>query len=95
MNDETVFDMIKDNYKEELSMFGFVRANKQREVPKVTFDPERQRAVLRCSICTGEQVAGFQDVQGGKFEEVMLIRDQADLQRFKELYGVEEITKIY
>lgn len=76
-------------------MFGFGRANKQGEAPKVTFDPEHQRAVLRCSICTGEQVAGFQDVQGGKFEEVMLIRDRADLQHFKELYGIEEITKIY
>ena len=76
-------------------MFGFSKANKSGEAPKITFDPERQRAVLRCSICTGEQVAGFQDVQGGKFEEVMLIRDQADLQHFKEQYGVEEITKIY
>lgn len=76
-------------------MFGFGKANKQVEAPKVTFDPERQRAVLRCSICTGEQVAGFQDVQGGKFEEVMLIRDQADLRHFKEIYGIEEITKIY
>lgn len=73
----------------------FVHPGKQNEKPPLTYDPKQQKAVIRCSICTGEQVAGFQDVQGGKFEEVMLIRDQADLQRFKELYGVEEITKIY
>ena len=76
-------------------MFGIGKVNKTGEAPKATFDPERQRAVLRCSICTGEQVAGFQDVHSGKFEEMMLIRNQADLQHFKEQYGIEEITKIY
>lgn len=73
----------------------FVHPGKHKETPRIAYDPEQKKAVIRCSICTGEQVAGFQDVQGGKFEEVMLIRDQADLLHFKELYGVEEITKIY
>lgn len=76
-------------------MFGIGKAGKQKETPSVTYDSTRQKAVLRCSICTGEQVAGFQDIHSGKFEEVMLIRDQADLKRFKELYSVEEIVKIY
>lgn len=73
----------------------FVHPEKHKETPRIAYDPEQKKAVIRCSICTGEQVAGFQDVQGGKFEEVMLIRDQADLQYFKEQYGIEEITKIY
>ena len=76
-------------------MFGFGKAGKQKETPVVKYDPAQQRAVIRCSICTGEQVAGFQDVRSGKFEEVMLIRDQADLLHFKQQYNVDEVTKIY
>ena len=33
----------------------------------------------RASICNGEQVAGFKDIHTGKIEEVMLIKNQADL----------------
>ena len=52
--------------------------------------------VIRCSICTGEQVAGFRRKSDGSFEEVMLIRDDGDLRQFRELYGIkEEIEKIY
>ena len=29
--------------------------------------------VIRASICTGEKVAGFQDIHTGKFTEIMLI----------------------
>ena len=51
---------------------------------------------IRCSICTGEQVAGFRDEQTGRFEEVMLLRSPADLALFKEQYGISgEIEKIY
>ena len=35
--------------------------------------------VIRSSICTGEQVAGFKDLTSGKFEELMLLRDDRDL----------------
>ena len=51
---------------------------------KIPFDPEKQIAVLRSSICTGEKVAGFKDLEGGHFTEVMLIRDGKDEQRFRE-----------
>ena len=30
----------------------------------VEYDPDKQRAVLRCSICNGERVAGFKDKLG-------------------------------
>ncbi len=51
---------------------------------------------IRCSICTGEQVAGFRDSETGRFEEVMLLRSPADLEEFKEKYGISgEIEKIY
>ena len=42
------------------------------------------------SICTGEKTAGFQDRKTGRFEEVMLIRSDADLQAFMEEYGITE-----
>ena len=58
-------------------------------------DPERT-PVIRCSICTGEQVAGFVRKEDGTFEEIMLIRNAADLQAFRDQYGItEDIKKIY
>ena len=62
---------------------------------KRDFDRINQVPALKCSICNGEQVAGFKAIHTGKFEEVMLIRNQSDLDSFKEMYGVEELEKIY
>ncbi|MBP5281952.1 MAG: aspartate dehydrogenase [Lachnospiraceae bacterium] len=59
------------------------------------FDPEKQLAVIRCSICTGEQVAGFKSKEDGHFTEVMLIRESADLEKFKKIYGITEVKKEY
>ncbi len=60
-----------------------------------TYDSANQKPVIRCSICTGEQVAGFKDIHTGKFEEIMLIKNDADLRSFKETYGLTEVTKEY
>ena len=63
-----------------------------RKKPKndiIPFNPEKQYAVIRSSICTGEKVAGFKNKDDGHFIEVMLIRSQMDEQRFKELYGID------
>lgn len=61
-----------------------------------SYDRENTRPVIKASICNGEQVAGFKDIHTGKFEEVMLIKDVADLDKFKSLYGIdEEIRKEY
>ncbi|MDO4649246.1 MAG: aspartate dehydrogenase [Eubacteriales bacterium] len=68
---------------------------RKHKVEKRTYDAEKQIPVLHCSICTGEQVAGFKDLHTGKFEEVMLIRNNQDLTRFKEMYGIKEIAKEY
>ena len=59
------------------------------------FDPEKQVAVIRSSICTGEKVAGFKDLEGGHFTEVMLIRSRQDEERFKELYRLETVKTEY
>lgn len=72
-------------------MFG----RKKKTEPKVEYDLKKQRAVIRCSICTGEQVAGFKDLETGKFSEVMLIRNAGDLENFKEMYHLTEVAKEY
>lgn len=67
----------------------------RKTVKKKAYDKENLRPVLRCSICTGEQVAGFKNIHTGKFEEVMLIRNQKDLDHFMEMYEIDTITKEY
>ena len=60
----------------------------QKRGKKQTYDPARQKPVLRVSICTGEKVAGFKDLQTGKFEDRMLVRTSRDLERFCASYGL-------
>lgn len=69
--------------------------NKKKKVPAEQFDRENFRPILKCSICTGEQVAGFKNIRTGEFHDVMLIKNEADLDAFKEMYEVEVITKEY
>ena len=71
-------------------------SRKKKPTPLKHYDPDLKRPAIRCSICTGEQVAGFKNLSDGKFEEVMLIRNEADLQAFREQYGITgDIEKIY
>ena len=72
-----------------------LRKRKKQANQNIPYDPTKQTAVLKCSICNGEQVAGFQDTETGKFQEVMLIQSEADLERFRHIYGISEIKKIY
>lgn len=59
-----------------------------KKTKKETYDKEHQKPVIKSSICTGEKVAGFKDLQTGKFTEVMLIRDNKDMDIFLEKYGI-------
>ena len=61
----------------------------------IPFDPREQYAVIRSSICTGEQVAGFRNRENGHFTEVMLIKSPEDEKRFKEIYDLETGKKEY
>ncbi len=67
----------------------------RKTVKKKDYDKENLRPVLKCSICTGEQVAGFKNIHTGKFEEIMLIRNEKRLEQFKETYGIDTVTKEY
>ena len=62
---------------------------------KIPFDPEKQYAVIRSSICTGEKVAGFKNFADGHFTEVMVIRSPADEHLFRDTYGIEKIKIEY
>ena len=66
-------------------MFG---RRKKSAVPP--YNKEGKIPVIRSSICTGEQTAGFKDPVSGRFEEMMLLRDDRDLQEFLRRYQVEE-----
>lgn len=68
---------------------------KKEKISKIAFDRETQQPVLRCSICTGEQVAGFKEIRTGKFQEVMVIRGDHDLDAFRKMYGIEDVPKEY
>ncbi len=76
-------------------LFQRKKAKGQAESEKLQYDKSRQKPVLKCSICNGEQVAGFKDIHTGKFEEVMFIRNGKDLESFMRACGVEDIAKEY
>lgn len=59
------------------------------------YDRENMVPVIMCSICNGEKVAGFQDKKTGRFDEVMLIRGDKDLDEFIKIYGITSVKKIY
>jgi len=67
----------------------------KKKVKKLEYDRKSKRPVIHASICTGERVAGFKDLHTGKFEEIMLIRNDKDLNEFMGTYNIleEEIVK--
>lgn len=68
---------------------------KKEKIQVLEYDKEKEVPVLRCSICTGEQVAGFKDIYTGKIRDLMLINSEQDLEKFKMMYGVDELKKVY
>lgn len=66
-------------------MFGI-----KKKIEVEQYDKLKEQAVIRASICTGEQVAGFKDRETGRFREVMLIRNEADKAYFLKKYSVQE-----
>lgn len=66
-------------------MFG---RRKKSTVPP--YNKEGKIPVIRSSICTGEQVAGFNDPVSGKFDDLILIRNSGDLEDFLSQYQVKK-----
>lgn len=53
-----------------MKMFG----KKKNAISTIGYNPETQRAVLKCSICNGEQIAGFKERTTGHFTEVIGVK---------------------
>ena len=68
---------------------------KRKPVKPLEYDKENWKPILKCSICNGEQVAGFKNIHTGEFKEECLIRDSMELQAFKQKYGITDIHKEY
>lgn len=68
----------------------FLMFGRRKKSAAIPYDKSGKVPVIRCSICTGEQVAGFKDLASGKFEDLMLLRDGRDLSEFLQRYQVEE-----
>lgn len=66
-------------------MFG-----RRKKMTTTAYDKRGKVPVIRASICTGEQVIGFKDINSGKFEEIMCIRSKADLRDFMREFQVSE-----
>lgn len=81
-------DGLKINSGEFISKL--LRNLKCTEIVCENYDKLKEQAVIRASICTGEQVAGFKDRETGRFREVMLIRSETDRAYFLKKYGVQE-----
>lgn len=74
--------------------FGKLSSYERGLTETIPFDPEKQYAVIRCSICTGEKVAGFKSKEDGHFTEVMLIRTDKEEERFKKMYNLKTVKKL-
>ena len=64
---------------------------KKKAPERAFYDAETVRPVIRVSICTGEEVAGFRNLKTGKFTEDRLIRNSGDLQEFMDCYGISQV----
>jgi len=51
--------------------------------------------IIKCSICTGEQVVEFRDREDGTRIEVMVVRSNHDIEYIKRIYNIDKIEKEY
>ena len=65
----------------------------QTDASSSSYDPSCQKPVLHKSICSGETTAGFKDLKTGKYTDVALIRNDADLKQFMKEYGITEVPE--
>ena len=61
------------------------------------YPTEKYESVLRCSICTGEQVLCVRERGSNKLLELMLIKSPAQLEGFCAANGIsqDDIEKVY
>ena len=67
----------------------------RRSCERKSYDRENDKPVLKCSICNGEQVAGFKNIHTGVLREECFILSDSDLEDFKAKYGITDLAKEY
>lgn len=68
---------------------------KKKKTYKASYDSSEWKPILKCSICTGEQVAGFKNIRTGEFREESFISGPEALQRFMNKYQLDHVGKEY
>ena len=59
-----------------------------KKIKVIGYDKDNLKPVILSSICTEEKVAGFRNVNTGEFMEIMLIRDNKDMDEFLTTYDI-------
>ena len=78
-----------------MRLFSKISKIERKLAESIPFDPEKQIAVIKSSICTGEKVAGFKNKDDGHFTEVMLIRSKEEERRFMKIYNLDSVKTEY
>ena len=78
-----------------MRLFSKISKTEKKLTEAIPFDPEKQIAVIKSSICTGEKVAGFKNRDDGHFTEVMLIRSKEEERRFMKIYNLDSVKIEY
>lgn len=68
---------------------------RKKKIQQVDYDRENWKPILKCSICNGEQVAGFKNIHTGEFREECFIRNPSELEEFRQKYGITQLQKEY
>ena len=68
---------------------------RKKQLPQKDYDRENWKPILKCSICNGEQVAGFKNIHTGEFREELFIQEEAQLEEFRQRYKITELPKEY
>lgn len=74
---------------------GLFDRKKEATIPVIQKD--KYELVLRCSICSGEQILCMRDLEDGTLHELMLIRSFDDLQEACKANQIDpqSVKKIY
>ena len=63
---------------------------KSKKLEMIDYDKAEKHPAVKSSICTGEMVAGFIDINTQKFHDYMLVKNEAEVSLFCERCGISE-----
>lgn len=59
------------------------------------YDRSLYEPAVRKSICTGEMTVGFVEIATGKFHDVRLVSNEAEVEEFRKQTGCEKLRVVY